>query len=333
MKKMVAFMINLNSRLAGAVTAIAVLCTTCLTVAPSVAAEPYPTKPIRFIVGTAPGGATDITTRLVAQKMSEKLGQPIIVENRPGGDTIISIRYVKDQPADGYTILAQSLGFSTLPYIKAEPGYSLKDFYGIGTMTRAPFLMVVGADGPVRTLSDYVRLAKSGNLSYGHGGMASAPQIAAENFLRANNLKVQDIPYKGNGAVMPDVVSGRLSMFFDLYISSSSLIKGGKMRALAVASPERLAAAPEIPTFKEQGYDYNYGVWLGLIAKAGTPPEVVSRLSEALQYALTSKELSDRFRAEGAQPTFMPPKDFNDYLAREYADMAKVAAELKFTRE
>lgn len=308
-------------------------CVACAGAMSAHGAGEYPAKPIRFIVGTAPGGATDLTTRLVAQKMSEKLGQSIIVENRPGGDTLVAVRYVKDQPADGYTILAQSLNFTATPYTRLDPGYAMKDFTGVGMMTRVPFIMLVGGEEPVRTVSDYVARAKAMPLSYGHGGVAGAPQIAAETFLKAYKLNVQAIPYKGNGAVMPDVVAGRLSMFFDAYISSASFIKSGRMRALAVAAPQRIPAAPDIPTFKEQGLDFNYSVWLGLVAKAGTPPEAVARLSEALQYALNSRELSERFKADGAEATFMTPAAFTDYLNREYTEMAKVAADLKFSKE
>lgn len=185
-----------------------------------------------------------------------------------------------------------------------------------------------GGDEPSRTLADYVGRAKKEKLSYGHGGTASAPHISAELFLRAHGLDVLSVPYKGNGAVMPDVVAGRVSMFFDAYISSAGFLKSGKMRALAVAAPERLAPLPDGPTFKEQGFDFTYSVWLGLLAKAGTPKEIVDRLSDALRYALTSKDLADRFRSEASDPTFVTPSEFNDHLARESADLAKVAAQL-----
>ncbi len=299
---------------------------------PAISAETYPSKPIRIVVGTAPGGATDITTRLVAQKMSERLGQPIVVENRPGGDTMVATRYVRDQPADGYTILAQSLGFLTLPYTKKDPGYSLKDFSGIGPMTRAPFLMLVGAGGP-RSLNEYVVQASAGNLSYGHGGVGSAPHITAESVLRAHRLNVLPVPYKGNGAVMPDIIAGRVSMFFDAYISSSGHMKSGKMRALGVTSAERLPAAPDIPTFREQGIDYTFSVWLGLLAKAGTPKEVLRRLSEALRYALTDKALVQRFQADGAESYMLSPEAFDERLASEFASLEKVAADLKLVKE
>lgn len=299
----------------------------------SFAADQYPSKPIRIIVGTAPGGATDLTTRLVAQKMSERLGQPVVVENRPGGDTLVATRYVRDQPADGYTILAQSLGFLTLPYTKKNPGYTIKDFSGIGPMTRAPFLMLVGGGESERTVKDYITQAKATNLSYGHGGIGNAPHIAAEMVLRSYGLNVLPVPYKGNGAAMTDVMAGRVSMFFDAYISSSPYVKSGKMRALAVTSPERLPAAPEIPTFKEQGLDFTFSVWLGLLAKTGTSKEVVNRLSDALRYALNDKALVQRFQADGAEPYVLAPGAFDEQLAKEFASLEKVAADLKFVKE
>lgn len=320
---------NVNANLLRGVALLSVL----LGAGPALAADAYPSRPIRIIVCTAPGGATDVTTRLVAQKMSEKLGQSIIIENKPGADTLVGILYAKDQPADGYTILAQSLGYSTLPYIKLEPRYTVRDFTGIGTMSRIPFIFLVGADEPEQNITEYVARAKKEKLAYGHGGMASAPNIAAEQFLRAYGLEVLSVPYKGNGAVMPDVMAGRVSFFFDAYVSSGGHVKGGKMKALAVAAPERIAVLPNVPTFKEQGVNFTYSVWLGLLVKTGTPPEVIDKLSEALRYALADKELSERLKADGSDISFTTPREFNDYLAREYADMAKVAADLKWTKE
>ncbi len=306
-------------------------CVMLTTAASSFAADAYPSKLIRIIVCTVPGGATDVTTRLVAQKMSEKIGQQIIVENKPGGDTLLGILYVKDQPADGYTLMAQSLNFSTLPYIKNEPGYKPSDFIGIGIMTRIPFLLIVGGNQPDKTLADYVARAKKERLSYGHGGVAGAPQIGAELFLRTYGLDEIAVPYKGNGAVMPDVMGGRVSMFFDAYISSAEFLKSGRMRALAVAGPSRLAPLPDVPTFKELGKDFTYTVWLGLLARKETPPEVVTKLSNALREAL--KELEPRFRNEGSDPTFVTSQQFTEYLAKEYVDMAKIAADLKFEKQ
>jgi len=307
------------------------VCALILAAAPSSAADAFPAKPIRIIVCTVPGGATDATTRLVAQKMSEKIGQQIIVENRPGGDTLLGILYVKERPADGYTLLAQSRNFTTLPYIKNDPGYMPSDFVGVGNMMSVPFLLVVGGSSPDKTLADYIAHAKREKLSYGHGGIAGAPQIGAELFFKASGLKEIAVPYKGNGAVMPDVIGGRVSMFFDAYVSSGEFIKSGKMRALAVAAPSRIAPLPNVPTFKEQGVDFNYGVWLGLLARKDTPPAVVSKISNALRDAL--EELGPRLRNEGGDPTFMSSQEFTDYLAKEYVEMGKLAADFKWQRD
>lgn len=300
------------------------------------AADPYPSRPIRIVVCTAPGGATDITTRLVAQKMSEKLGQSVIVDNKPGADTLVGILNVRDQPADGYTLLAQSLNFSTLPYIKKSPGYSPADFTGVGMMSRIPFIFLVGAEQPTPNMEEFVAYAKKekGKLNFGHGGVAGAPHIAGELFKRVYGLDdILAVPYKGNGAVMPDLIAGRLSYFFDAYVSSGGHIAGGKMKALAVTAPKRLPTLPNVPTFRELGVDFTYSVWLGLLAKNGTPPEAINKLSEAIRYALESKEVGDRIRADGSDTSFMASKEFTEYLAREYADMAKVAVDLKFTKE
>uniref|UniRef100_A0A9E8CRI0 Tripartite tricarboxylate transporter substrate binding protein n=1 Tax=Bosea sp. NBC_00436 TaxID=2969620 RepID=A0A9E8CRI0_9HYPH len=295
------------------------------------AAFAFPTKPIRFIVCTVPGGATDVTTRIVAQKMSEKIGQQIIVENKPGGDTLLGILHVKEQPADGYTILAQSLNFNTLPYIKNNPGYAPSDFIGIGNMSTIPFLMVVGGTQPDKTLGEYVARAQKEKLTYGHGGVAGAPQIAADLFLKAYGLKEIEVPYKGNGAVMPDIMAGRTSMFFDAYVSSGEFIRSGKMRALAVAAPNRIAPLPDVPTFKELGKDFSFGVWLGLLARKETPPDVVKALSDALKAAL--EDLGPRFRSEGADPTFVTSQEFTAQLAKEYSDMGKLASDLKWEKQ
>lgn len=297
------------------------------------AATPFPTKPIRIVVCTAPGGATDVTTRLVAQKMGEKLGQTVFVENKPGGDTLLGILDVKNQPADGYTLLAQSLNFNTLPYIKANPRYSPDEFTGVGLMSRIPFIFLVGGGEPVNNMAEYVARARKEKLSYGHGGIAGAPHIAGETFIRAYGLDVLAIPYKGNGNVMPDVMGGRLSFFFDAFISSGGQIASGKMKALAVTSPERLQTLPNVPTFKELGTNFTYSVWLGLLAKKDTPPEVVEKLAEAIRYAIDSKEVGDRLRADGSEVRYMSPRDFSGMLAKEFSDMAKVAADLKFQKE
>ena len=265
--------------------------------------------------------------------MSEKLGQPIIVDNRPGADTLVGILYAKDQPADGYTILAQSLGFSTLPYIKLDPGYTLSDFTGIGTMSRIPFILLVGGSESVQSMTELAARAKKEQLAYGHGGVASAPHIAAELFLRC--LRSADDVGSLQGQRRGDAgCDGRsLGVLLRRVYQQCRALKSGKMKALAVAAPERLPVLPNVPTFKELGVDFTYTVWLGLLVRSGTPPDIVAKLSDALRYALESKDLAERFRADGSDITFMGPQEFTDYLASEYAEMGKVANDLKFVKE
>lgn len=296
----------------------------------------FPNKPIRVVVPAAPGGSLDLTTRLVASKMEENLGQTVIVENRPGGDTLVGTRIVKAAPADGYTLFSSANGITLMPQMKLDPGYDpVKDFTGIGFMTRSPLIIEVGAEQPDQNLSDFISRVKAapGTLSYGHAGFGTPPHIAAAAFLHSAGLDMLSVPYKGNGAAMPDVIGNRLEMIADGYISSASFIETGKLRPLAVTSPTRIAPLPDVPTLKEQGVDYTYTLWLGLLAPSGTPKEVVDRLSEALKYAIGSEDLSARFRSEGSDPSFVTPEEFNDYYRKEVEQMVQLAEDLKLTKE
>ncbi|CAM4133753.1 Extra-cytoplasmic solute receptor [Bordetella tumbae] len=314
------------------VAVAAVMATGAFASTPAYAAGDYPSRPIRLIVATPPGGATDITARLVAQKMGEKLGQTIVVENRPGGDTMVGTRAVKELPADGYTVLAQSLGFLSVPVTKKNPGYSIKDFTGVGIMARSPFLMVVGGDTPYKSPKDYIADARAHNITFASGGTASAPHLAAEQFVRSEGLNILHVPYKGNGEALPDVAAGRVGMIFDAYIGSAPFIEVGRLRPLAVTSTERIQPLPQVPTFKELGFDYSYTVWLGLLVREGTPPAAIEKLSDALKYALQT-EVGTRLKSEGADTTFMTPDQFNRYLNDEAAQMNKLAAQLNLPRE
>ncbi|WPB55908.1 Bug family tripartite tricarboxylate transporter substrate binding protein [Xylophilus sp. GOD-11R] len=298
------------------------------------AADAFPSKPIRIIVPAAPGGSMDLITRLIAQKMGERLGQPVLVDNRVGGDTMVGTRYVKDQPADGYTILAQANGFTIIPALKSEAGYDpVKDFNSIGLMSRLPFMMLVGATDPSRNLAEFIARARTDKLTFASGGIGGPPHMAAAMFFRQQGLDVATVPYKGNGVALPDVASGLVNTIFDGYISSISYIQSGKLRPLAVTSTARIAPLPNVPTFAEQGVNYSYTLWLGLVAKAGTPKDVVQKLSDALRYAITSKELHDRFVSEGSDPTPMSPQELDDYVVKETAEMKKLVAELGIPKQ
>jgi tripartite-type tricarboxylate transporter receptor subunit TctC len=307
------------------------------TAAPAMAQEVFPSRPLRIVVNVAPGGLTDVTTRLVAQRMSEALGQPVVVENRTGADGLVGIRYVKTVPADGYTMLGTAGTVTIQPSVKLEPGYDLvRDFTGIGPMIRSPVLMLVGADTQYRTLQDFVASAKAnpGQLTYASAGVGSTTHLGAALFLRQAGLQVLHVPYRGNAAAMPDVLAGRVSFIFEGYGSSVGSVRDGKLRPLAVTSTSRLATLPEVPTIAEQGVPgFNYYLWLGLLAPAGTPPERVAKLSQALQTALSGADFRERMRVEGSEPMPMSPEAFNDFLRQELANNERVVRELGILRD
>lgn len=301
------------------------------------AADPFPSHPIRIVVNTAPGGLTDITTRLVAQKMTEKLGQPVIIDNKAGADGLLGIRYVKAQPADGYTLLGAAGTVAIQPLVKLDPGYDLvKDFAGVGPMVRSPLLMVEGHGTPDRTLADFIKRAKASpdKLTYASAGVGSTTHLGAALFLQQAGLKVMHVPYKGNGAAMPDVIAGRVDFIFEAYGSGAGKVKAGQLKALGVTSTKRLPELPDVPTLAEQGVPgYNYYLWLGILAPAGTPKDVLAKLSDALHFALNSKEVKDRIVEDGSEPMVMSPDQFNEFLKHDVANMTKLVNELGIQKQ
>jgi tripartite-type tricarboxylate transporter receptor subunit TctC len=301
------------------------------------AADPYPVKPIRIVVNTAPGGLVDITTRLLAQKMGESLGQSVVVDNRAGGDGLLGIRYVMTQPPDGYTLLATAGTIAIQPAVKQNVGYDpVKDFAGIGPMVRSPVMMVVGPDQPDKTARDFIARAKAApkSLTYASAGVGTTTHIGAAMYLQQAGLDLLHVPYKGNGAAMPDVMAGRVAMIFEAYGSGAPKVKAGQLRALGVTSTQRLPGLPDVPTLAEQGVpNFSYYLWLGMLAPAGTPKNVVQRLSVALQAALASKELVDRFAADGSEPMKMSPDEFNDFMRSEVQQLNKFVADIGLAKQ
>jgi tripartite-type tricarboxylate transporter receptor subunit TctC len=301
------------------------------------AADAFPSRPVRIVVNVAPGGLTDIVTRLVGQKMSENLGQPVIVENKAGADGLLGIRFVKTAPADGYTLLATAGTIAIQPAIKQDPGYDLsRDFTGLGPMARSPVLMVEATSQPDRTLADFIARAKANpdKLSYASAGVGTTTHVGAALFLQQAGLKLLHVPYKGNGAAMADVMAGRVNMIFEAAGSGASKVRAGQLRALGVTSTKRLPAFPEIPTIAEQGVaGFSYYLWLGLLAPAGTPKDVLHRLSQALHSALNSKELKDRMRDDGTEPMIMSPEEYSEFLKRDLARMASLISDLGIPKQ
>jgi tripartite-type tricarboxylate transporter receptor subunit TctC len=324
-------MISLTRR---ALCAVAV---TLATFGPVKAADSYPNKPVRIIVASAPGGLVDLTARLVGQQMADKLGQPVVVENRAGGDTLLGVHAVKSAPADGYTLLATSNSVTSQPFVKLDPGYDLlKDFIGISQMVRSPWLMVVGSTQPDKTVQEFVARAKKepATMSFASGGLGTTPFLAAESFLRQADLKLLHVPYKGNGAAMPDLIAGRVTMMFEGGSTGAPKVRAGQIRALGISSAKRLSAFPDLPTIAEQGYpDFTSYVWIGLFAPAGTPIEIVRKLNETVQSITSSDEMRQRYEADGMEAVPMSVDEFNNSLARELVEMEKLVSNLGLQKQ
>jgi tripartite-type tricarboxylate transporter receptor subunit TctC len=298
---------------------------------PAVAADSFPSRPIRVVLTSAAGGALDVTTRLVAKHMGDKLGQQVIVDNRPGAGGLIAIRAAKAAPADGYTLLAGVNTVAIQQSVAQDPGYELtKDFMGVGPLTRSPFLLVAPAQSD-KSVSDLLKRAKAapGKLTYASAGNGSSTHLAAALFGQRAGVDMTHVPYKGNSAAWPDVIAGRVDLIMEGYGSGLSMIREGRLKALGVTSTKRLEVLPDVPTIAEQGVPgYSFYFWIGLLAPAGTPQDVVQKLSAALRSALTDAELKERFRSEGAEPMLMTPAEFDQFLKGEVAAMAKLVADV-----
>jgi tripartite-type tricarboxylate transporter receptor subunit TctC len=301
------------------------------------AADAYPSRPIRIIVPVAAGGWGDLSTRVIAQKLSEEIGQPVIIENRVGAGGLVGIRYVKNTPADGYTLVSTGATMPIQAALSVDPGFDpLKDFIGVGHLARSPSIVVVAAGSPDHSLAEIMQRAKAGpnKVSYGSAGVGTSTHIAAASFLQQAKLEMLHVPYKGNGAAMPDLMAGRVSMMFDAYGSSVANLEGGRLRALAVTSNERLKTLPQVPTVAEQGVPgFNFYFWLGLFAPVGTPNEAVQKLSTALNRVLSNPQLRERLQQDGTEALAMSPAEFRTFFQKEVAQTDSLIKDLAIPKQ
>src|SRR5918999_2578830 len=285
-------------------------------------AQGYPSKPIQLIVPFPPGGPTDIVGRLVAQKISEGLGQPVIVENRAGaGGTVGSIAASKAAP-DGYTLLYGSTStlaiapslYRNLPY---DPR---KSFAPISLVSRGPILVAVNAQVPARTLKEFIELARKqpGKLAYSSAGSGTPPHLAGELFKTVAGVDLLHVPYKGGAPAITDLVGGQVQAIFEGQVALAPHLQSGKVRALAITGEKRNPTLPDVPTAREAGLpQYEANFWSGLVAPAGTPAEAIQRLNSVLVKALSSAEVRETLTRQGLEPAGNSPKEFADYIARE----------------
>ena len=289
---------------------------------------PYPSKPLRFLVGQAPAGATDIVARLVAAKITEVIGQNIVVENRSGAAGSIAAAAVAKSAPDGYTVLVVSSSYSINPSLYSRlPFDPEKDLQPVSLLAEAPFLLVVHPSMPVSSVRDLIALAKArpGSLAYGSGGNGSSGHLAGVLFENGAGVKLTHVPYKGTGQALVDVLGGQVPFMFASVLSSTPHVKQGRLRMLAQTGAKRSSALPQTPTMTEAGVPgYATTTWYGLLVPTGTRIGIVESLSTAAHSAVLSPEIRDRMRSDGADPIGSTPEEFQKHIAREIAKWHKV---------
>jgi tripartite-type tricarboxylate transporter receptor subunit TctC len=321
-------------------TLLKILIPTCLACVSMIAysQEPaYPIKPIRFVVGQAPGGATDIIARLLASKMNDALGQNVLVENRTGAAGSIGAASVARSAPDGYTVLVVSSSYAINPSLYTNlPFDPQKDLTSVSLLAEAPFLLVVHPSVPARSVKELVALARSqpGTLTYGSGGQGSSGHLAGALFEAAARVKLSHIPYKGAGQALVDVLAGQITFMFASVLSSTPHVKQQRLRVLGVTGAKRSSALPQVPTIAEAGMPgYATTTWYGLLVPAGTRPAVIERLSTAANKAVTAPDLRDRMLADGAEPIGSTPSAFQKHVETEIAKWRKVVKSAGVTVE
>ena len=300
---------------------------------PALAQDAYPSKPIRMVVGYAPGGGTDVVARLVAARMTVQLGQSVIVENRPGNSGIVAASQVAKSPADGYTIMMGVISLnaiqpSLVPNLPFDP---VKDFAPVTLTGSTPHLIVAHPSTSITSIRELIAHAKAnpGKLSFPSAGNGTTPHIAGELFLSMAGVKMVHIPYKSTGQSMPDLLAGRMEVGFDTFSSAIPHVRGGKLRPLAVSSAARLPDLPGVPTVEEAGLPgYRFGTWYGVFAPAGTPPAIVNRLHAEINKALQSPDVRAKYAEMGMDDSVTrTPEEFAALVRADIARFARLVKE------
>ena len=289
----------------------------------------YPTRAVRIISPFAPGGSNDVVARLVGAKLSEAMEQPFVVDNRAGAGGAIGTEVGARAPADGYTLtVVTNATLAIVPALRATAYDPVRDFAPIGLMGSAPYVIVVHPSLPAHTMKDLLALARTrpGKIEYGSGGIGTPGHLAGAMLTTMTGIKMTHVPYKAGNIALTDLLGGHIALTFSNTITSTELIKGGKVRAIAATTAQRIAAFPNLPTVAESGVpNYDFALWLGLAVPSATPAVIVQQLNKALIAALQNKDLQSRMAAQSIEPLSSTPQGFSDKIKRDIVIYAKLA--------
>ena len=306
---------------------------TLLTALALPAAAAWPEKPIKVLIGYTPGGSTDVVARLLSPKLSEKLGQPIVIENKPGGAGDLAAELMLQQPADGYTLLMTTVALHALnPGLLKQKFHPLNDFTPIAMVASYPMIMIGSPQTSFRTPAELKDLAARQPTFYSSSGVGSPGHLSGELLTRALGANITHVPYKGGAPSVTAIMSGEAQVNFATLPAVVPQIRGGKVRAIALASRERNPAVPDVPTLIELGLaDFDVGTWTGFIGPKGVPADVVKRLNEAVAEVVNDPAIRKRLVDEGAEIKLMSPQDFGAFMRAENTRWVKVIREAGIT--
>lgn len=292
-------------------------------------AAAYPTKPIRFVVPWAPGAGLDILARTIAPKMTEALGQQVIVDNRPGASSIIGTEMVARATPDGYTLILASNNHAINSALFAKvPFDPVKDFAAVGGVANYPMVLVVNTSLPAKNVPDVIALtrAKPGQLSYATTGNGTPPHVAAELFKQLSKTDIVHVPYRGSAEALTGVISGQVHLMFVNPLSSLQHVRAGRLRALAVTTLQRISIAPELPAVAESGLPgFNVSLWSGILVPRATPPDIIAKLNRELVRILASPDMKEKLTAQGSEVTPSTPDEFAKLIVSEIDRLGKIA--------
>lgn len=309
---------------------VGVVCLGLFLATSSAWSQDYPNKPIRVIVATAPGGVVDITARLFGQSLTERLGQPIVVENKPGANGAIGSEFVARSAPDGYTIqMGMSAAHVMNPLLRKDLSYSMKDFAPITLVARFPLVIVVPSASPAKTLQEFVELSRKNKaaLSYSSAGTGSTPHLAGARFQQVTQLDMEHIPYAGEAPSLLDVVGGRISISFPALAGAMPHVKAGTIRPLAIMARSRSPLLPDVPTTAEAGFpNLEFGTWYGLLAPTNAPKDAVARLDGETRKVALEDKVIQKIRELGGDPTPMASDAFGEFIQSEIKKYGEIVS-------